>query len=172
VEATDYNAVAPGTMMDLKLRFKSHDCHLSVGASSNVSLAVENQPALFVKTYLPEYDKVKKAENSGSSIADEIKLPVSFTLEGTLAPGKYSIPAVLTYQAMDKSGNLVQQSTQVAIPVTVVASKAQVRPIQKPDRWADLKMAGMILAAIPAAPVVVVIGIIDVFTGRPILMED
>jgi hypothetical protein len=171
VEATDYNAVAPGAMMNLKLRFKSYGCHLPVGPSSNVSLVVENQPALFVKTYRPEYHKVKKAENSGGSIADETTLPVSLTLQSALTPGKYSVTAVLNYEALDKAGNLIQQSLPVTIPLKVVASRAEMRPIAHHDHWSLLKITGMIAVGAVALPVLVVLGIVQAVTGIEILPD-
>jgi hypothetical protein len=169
---SDYDAVTKGTRMFVQLKFHSHDCHLLLDSASSNVLLVEPRSGLDLKTYDRSYSKIKKSEKSPTGrMADEMKLTVLVTITSDLAPGKYEIPAVLNYQAVDGKDDVVQQSTTLVIPVQVVASAAQVHFKKEPDRLEPLKITGAVAVGIVLLPIFVAMGIVQLITGFHVLPD-
>lgn len=173
----DFDAVAKGQTITLRLRFNTHDCHLPVDSFSTVSLNADTTTGLHLTTGTPYSEKIKRSEeNPGLQTSDELRLRVFVTIPDEVAPGKYEIPTVLNYEAINDKGDRVQESTAVTIPVKVVASQADVHAIEKHDPWKPLKetgkVAGMIAVGIVAVPLMLVVeGVGFLITGRSILPE-
>ena len=172
-----FDAVAKGQTITVRLRFNTHDCHLPVDSFSTVSLNADTPTELYLTTGTPYSEKVKRSEeNPGLQTSDEMRLRVFVTVPDEIAPGKYEIATVLHYEAINDKGNRVQQSTPVTIPVKVVASQADVNPIEKHDPWKPLKetgkVAGMIAVGIVAVPVLLVVECVGfLITGHSVLPD-
>lgn len=173
----DFDAVAKGQTITLRLRFNTHDCRLPLDSFSTVSLNADTPTGLHLTTGTPYSEKIKRSEeNPGLQTSDEMRLRVFVTIPDEATPGKYEIAAVLNYEAINDKGGRVQESTPVTIPVKVVASQADVHPIEKHDPWKPLKdtgkVAGMIAVGIVAVPVLLVVeGVGFLITGRSILAD-
>lgn len=170
---SDYNALVKGTTTDVHLKFRSHGCHLAANVPlSTLSLSTQTQTDFVVKMLSNTYRKVKKSEKSPTEhVADEMKLVVSVNMAGDLAPGNYTVPVVLGYQAIDDQGSLVQKSTTLAIPVKVVGSIQQRHFQEEPDPWKGLKIAGWVAVAVVALPAIVVLEVVGLITGHPIMTD-
>lgn len=170
---SDYNAAVKGTTTDVHLKFRSHGCHLAVNVPlSTLSLSTQTQTDFVVKMLSNTYRKVKKSEKSPTGhMADEMKLVVSVNMAGDLAPGNYTVPVVLDYQAIDDQGSLVQKSTTLVIPVKVVGSIQQRHFQEEPDPWKGLKIAGWVAVAVVALPAIVVLEVVGLITGHPIMTD-
>jgi hypothetical protein len=180
---SDRNAVTKGlNEMSVELKLRTKDCHLPVGVlptdvslNSDLSPNREIQSGLELKLTELRYGKTKKIQTSRnnleSSMADDMNLTVCVKTGNELAPGKYEIPAVLTYRAIDSKGDLVQQTTRIVIPVKVVASAGEVHFKDAPDPWKPLKVTGIVVVCIAALPVVVVCLISYAITGHPVMMD-
>lgn len=173
----DFDAVAKGQTITLRLRFNTHDCHLPVDSFPTVSLNADTPTGLHVTTGTPYSEKINRSEeNPGLRTSDEMWLRVFVTVPDEAAPGKYEVATVLNYEAINEKGDRVQESTPVTISVKVVASQADVHPIEKHDPWKPLKetgkVAGMIAVGIVAVPVLLVVeGVGFLITGRSILPD-
>lgn len=163
---TVYNAIAKGTSMPVQLKFKTHDCRLSVGSSAaDVSLTAAAAAGFDLNTHYQRYNGIT---SSTSGTADGIELTVVVTTSEHLSPGKYQVPAVLNYQAIDKEGNLRQESTALVIPVKVVNSATEVKFRERPDHWKPLKTAGIVAVVIVLVPIALVVQLV---TGIQILSD-
>ena len=167
----DYTALARGTMVEVDFKFNTHNCHLPMDSGSpTTALTTELPSGLESVTGRTVYDKFKKSETSPSrTMAGEMNVPVFITMPGDLAPGTYNIPAKLSYQAINKKGDLVEESMALVIPLKVVSSKADVHAMKKSDPWRPLKMTGLIAAVIVVMPVFITLGIFQLVTGIEVL---
>lgn len=157
----DYDALRKGDSLAVQFKFKSHHCHLTLDLRP-MSFTAETQPGITVILYDHGYEKIKKSDKVPMGrAADELTFTVVIKADDDVASGTYEIPAVLSYQAIDASGGLVEQSNTLKLGVKIVPKGTKVRHQEEPSALRPLKVA----SGIVLTPVVIVLSAVGVIPG-------
>jgi uncharacterized protein (DUF2126 family) len=164
----DYEVLVQNKSLNVSLKLKSHRCHVVAG-SQTVSL--EAQPPVGMKLDMDSYswDKAKSSEGPDVKTADAMKVELRAFANIDTAPGNYEVPATLHYQAVDKHGNIVAESTAFKISIRVLRVGMVAKHYEKPNPWMPLIYVGCGAAAIVLTPVVLMLYLVGAITGHPLM---
>lgn len=142
-----------------RLTFKAHGCAVA-DLHGYTTATFESSPGLNIAVNDIEFkDSDKTSTSSGIQKAQQVFLLLKLSTSPDFALGEHTLHGLLTYQAIDSSGNPAPETLEIAVPFKVVPLKAH----QESAFVQGLQIAGI---AVVWIPLMIVLGLECLFTGN------